>query len=167
MKVGELWIGVAGVAAVAAGVVVFATRGDAPAPVSPASVVQAPPREGDMIVYKSPTCGCCDGWVDHIRAAGFTVIERDTSDVGAVKDRLGVLPSLGSCHTAIVAGYVVEGHVPADDVIRLLEERPAIVGIAVPGMPAGSPGMESARPFVPYDVIAFDKNGRTNVFSRH
>jgi hypothetical protein len=169
MKVGELWIGVLGAAAVVAGVVVFANRGDAPASVLPPSVARASqePGPGDMVVYKSPTCGCCGLWVDHMRAAGFTVIERDTSDVGAVKDRLGVLPSLGSCHTAIVAGYVVEGHVPADDVIRLLEERPAIVGIAVPGMPAGSPGMESARPFVPYDVIAFDKNGRTNVFSRH
>jgi hypothetical protein len=130
-------------------------------------VVSAPPGPGDMVVYKSPTCGCCSGWIDHVRAAGFRVIARDTSDVGAVKRRLGVLPTLQSCHTAIIAGYAVEGHVPADAIQRLLEERPQIAGIAVPGMPAGSPGMESATPYVHYDVIAFDKDGRTSVFARY
>jgi hypothetical protein len=134
---------------------------------SPEPVLSAPPGPADVVVYKSPTCGCCDGWIDHMRAAGFRVIARDTSDVGAVKRRLGVLPTLGSCHTAIVSGYVVEGHVPADAVERLLEERPKIVGIAVPGMPAGSPGMEDARPHVSYEVIAFDAAGRTSVFARY
>lgn len=134
---------------------------------SPEPVVNAPPGPGDMVVYKSPTCGCCDGWIDHLRAAGFRVIPRDTSDVGAVKRRLGVLPTLESCHTATISGYVIEGHVPADAIVRLLEERPAIVGLAVPGMPAGSPGMESARPHVSYEVIAFDKEGRTQVYARY
>jgi hypothetical protein len=84
-----------------------------------------------------------------------------------VKRRLGVLPTLESCHTAVVAGYVIEGHVPADAIERLLEERPAIVGLAVAGMPAGSPGMEAAQPHVSYDVIAFDAQGRTSVFARY
>jgi hypothetical protein len=119
------------------------------------------------VVYKSPTCGCCDGWIEYLQGAGFRVIARDTTDVGAVKRRLGVLPSLESCHTATVAGYVVEGHVPSDAIERLLEERPAIVGIAVPGMPAGSPGMEGAQPYVSYDVIAWDARGRTSVFARY
>lgn len=127
----------------------------------------AAPGPADMVVYKSPTCGCCDGWIDHVRAAGFRVVPRDTKDVGEVKRRLGVLPTLTSCHTATIAGYVVEGHVPADAIERLLEERPAIVGIAVAGMPAGSPGMESATPFEHYDVIAFDNRGRTSVWARY
>lgn len=135
--------------------------------VQPVAFADAPPEAGDVVVYKSPTCGCCDGWVTHMRAAGFRVVSRDTSDVGAVKRRLGVLPTLQSCHTAIIGGYVVEGHVPADAITRLLAERPAIVGIAVPGMPAGSPGMESATPFEHYDVIAFDAAGRTSVFARY
>ena len=138
-------------------------------PATPATLeaAAAPPGPGDMVVYKSPTCGCCDGWIDHVRAAGFRVVPRDTKDVGEVKRRLGVLPMLTSCHTATIAGYVVEGHVPAGAIQRLLEERPAIVGIAVAGMPAGSPGMESATPFEHYDVIAFDKEGRTSVFARY
>lgn len=127
----------------------------------------APSSLGEIVVYKSPTCGCCDGWITHLRASGFAVTARDTSDVGAVKRRLGVLPTLESCHTAFVAGYVVEGHVPADAIARLLEERPPIVGIAVPGMPAGSPGMENAQPYVSYEVIAFDAQGRTSVFARY
>ena len=163
---GTLGVGIAAViiAVVWAGVVGLNGNG---ATRSPEPVESSPPGPGDIVVYKSPTCGCCDGWIDHMRAAGFRVIARDTSDVGAVKRRLGVLPTLGSCHTAIVAGYVVEGHVPADAVKRLLEERPKIVGIAVPGMPAGSPGMEDARPHVSYEVIAFDAAGRTSVFARY
>lgn len=152
------------IAAVWAGTTLSNDKTAAPAP---EPLTAAAPGPGDVVVYKSPTCGCCDGWIDHMRAAGFRVIARDTSDVGAVKRRLGVLPTLGSCHTAIVAGYVVEGHVPADAVERLLEERPKIVGIAVPGMPAGSPGMEDARPHVSYEVIAFDAAGRTSVFARY
>ena len=152
------------VAAVWAGAHAIAGK---PATPAPDAAVDASPGLADMIVYKSPTCGCCDGWIDHVRAAGFRVVPRDTKDVGEVKRRLGVLPTLTSCHTATIAGYVVEGHVPADAIERLLEERPAIVGIAVAGMPAGSPGMESATPFEHYDVIAFDSRGRTSVWARY
>ena len=119
-------------------------------------------------VYKSPTCGCCSKWVDHLREHKFTVRTTDTDQVDAVKNKHGVPTAARSCHTALVAGYVIEGHVPAADLQRLLKERPAIVGLAVAGMPVGSPGMEvSGRPADPYDVLSFDKNGRTAVFSRH
>jgi hypothetical protein len=119
-------------------------------------------------VYKSPTCGCCSKWVDHMRAASFTVRATDTDQVDAIKNKHGVPTALRSCHTALVAGYVLEGHVPAADVQRLLKERPAIAGLAVGGMPVGSPGMEDpVRRADPYDVIAFDKTGATSVFSRY
>lgn len=119
-----------------------------------------------VTVWKSPTCGCCSSWVDHMREKGFEVVTIDTSDVHAVKRVHGVAADLGSCHTATVGGYVLEGHVPAEDVRRLLAERPAIVGVAVPGMPMGSPGMEG--PFSQkYDVIAFDRSGRRSVFASH
>ncbi len=117
-----------------------------------------------MTVYKSPTCGCCTKWIDHLRAAGFPVTARDTSDLDAVKARYGVPRKLISCHTAIVRGYVIEGHVPADLIARLLAERPRIAGLAVPGMPANSPGMDlpsSER----YDVVAFDRTGVTSVYA--
>jgi hypothetical protein len=169
MRLGHGWIGVALAAAViAAAAIVASTTRDRPGSArTPAPALEAPPAPGDIVVYKSPTCGCCDSWIEHVRAAGFRVVARDTADVGAVKRRLGVLPSLESCHTAVLHGYVIEGHVPADDILRLLEERPAIVGLAVAGMPAGSPGMEATRPHVSYDVVAFDAKGRTSVFARH
>lgn len=167
MRLGDLWIGALVVGAVVAGVIVMTRPGSSRAAGATPPPAVATARLGDIVVYKSPTCGCCDGWIEHLRANGFQVVTRDTSDVGAVKDRLGVLPTLVSCHTAIVAGYVIEGHVPARDIVRLLEEKPKIVGLAVPGMPAGSPGMESAQPPVPYDVVAFDSLGRTSVWSRH
>lgn len=168
MRVGQgvLGLGLAAGIIAAVWVGVGALNGKSPKP-GPQPVAAAPPGPGDIVVYKSPTCGCCDAWIEHLRAARFTVVPRDTSDVGAVKRRLGVLPSLESCHTAVVGRYVVEGHVPADVIERLLEERPPIVGLAVPGMPAGSPGMEGARPHVPYDVIAFDSLGRTWVYARY
>lgn len=117
--------------------------------------------EGTRVtVYKSPTCGCCSDWVDHMREAGFDVTVEDVADLDAVKREHGVPGPLQSCHTAIVDGYVIEGHVPADLVARLLAERPADAwGIAVPGMPAGSPGMEQGGSRDPYDVILY--NART------
>ena len=119
-------------------------------------------------VYKSPTCGCCSKWVDHLREQKFTVRATDTDQVEAIKTKHGVPTAVRSCHTALVAGYVIEGHVPAADIQRLLKERPAVVGIAAGGMPVGSPGMEvPGRPAEPYDVVSFDKNGRTAVFSSH
>lgn len=121
-----------------------------------------------MTVYKSPSCGCCSKWVEHIESAGFTVKTRDLSDVTPKKNELGVPTRLRSCHTAKVGDYVVEGHVPAADVKRLLNERPEIAGLAVPGMPAGSPGMEvPGRPAQPYQVVAFDEGQIRGVFAQH
>ena len=117
-------------------------------------------------VYKSATCGCCSKWVDHLRAAGFTVEATNVPDVNLYKLEYGLPAQLASCHTAIVEGYVVEGHVPADDVIKMLRQQPAIKGIAVPGMPLGSPGMESPNP-ERYETIAFDADGKTTVFAVH
>lgn len=121
-----------------------------------------------VTVYKSPTCGCCTLWADHMAAAGFTVEAVDVADLDAVKRQLGVPRSLGSCHTAVVGEYVVEGHVPAADVKRLLAQKPEAAGLAVPGMPIGSPGMETpGRAPERYDVALFTRDGRATVFSRH
>ncbi|MFN2397775.1 MAG: DUF411 domain-containing protein [Gemmatimonadaceae bacterium] len=119
-----------------------------------------------MTVYKSPTCGCCTKWVEHLGKNGFRVTAIDREDMESIKKQHGVGDIVASCHTAIVEGYVVEGHVPAADVYRLLRERPAIAGLAVPGMPMGSPGMEGSRTDK-YDVIAFDRDGATRVFASH
>jgi hypothetical protein len=120
----------------------------------------------DMVVYKSPTCGCCDLWVDHVEESGFSVATVDLIEYDAMvakKREHGVDMDLGSCHTALIGGYVVEGHVPAHVIQRLLEERPPIRGIAVPGMPIGSPGMEGpgARP---YEVFAIARDGSRSVY---
>jgi len=124
--------------------------------------------ERTITIYKSPTCGCCRKWVDHVRAAGFVATVHDLEDVDPVKTREGVPKALQSCHTAITAGYVVEGHVPAADVLKLLRERPkGVRGVAVPGMPSGSPGMEMGGPADKYDVIAFGRDGSTRVFAKH
>ncbi|MGH7718582.1 MAG: DUF411 domain-containing protein [Gemmatimonadaceae bacterium] len=124
------------------------------------------PAAAKVTVYKDPNCGCCGRWVEHLRQNGFEVVARDTSDVDAIKKRYGVPDSLASCHTGIVGGYVIEGHVPAEDVARLLEEKPRVVGVAVPGMPIGSPGMEGARRDR-YRVVSFDRRGGTTVFATH
>jgi hypothetical protein len=113
-----------------------------------------------VTVYRSPTCGCCKGWEDHMRENGFTIESIETSALDAVKAEHGVPRPLQSCHTALVDGYVIEGHVPAEDIARLLRERPDVRGLAVPGMPSGSPGMESpGRAAQPYEVFAFDDAG--------
>ena len=114
-----------------------------------------------IVVAKDPNCGCCAGWVDHLRAAGFTAEVNDTPRVNAVKARLGVPPELASCHTAEVGGYVIEGNVPASAILRLLKEKPEAKGLAVPGMPTGSPGMEAeGTPPDTYDVILFAASGQ-------
>ena len=118
-----------------------------------------------VVVYKTPTCGCCSQWVSHLREAGFEVEANDLNDLSSIKNHYGVQRAFSSCHTAIVEGYVVEGHVPAEYVKRLLEERPDVAGLTVPGMPIGSPGMEGPNP-QPYNVFSFDKEGRTEVFAR-
>lgn len=117
-------------------------------------------------VYKSPSCGCCGAWVEHLRQAGFAVRTHDVNDVPAARQRLGMPERLGSCHTAKVGGYVVEGHVPAADIQRLLKEQPKAIGLAVPSMPPGSPGMESPKP-VPYDTLLVRTGGETTVFAKH
>lgn len=121
-----------------------------------------------MVVTKDPSCGCCRAWAEHVRAAGFPVEIVESASVARLKARLGVPQDLAGCHTAEVGGYVVEGHVPAADVQRLLKERPAVAGIAVPGMPIGSPGMEvPGMKAQAFDVIAFTKQGTTRVFASH
>lgn len=126
----------------------------------------APVEAEEVTVYKSPWCECCGGWVEHMEASGFDVTVREVEDLDPVRAEHGVTDELMSCHTAVVDGYVVEGHVPAADVRRLLEERPDAKGLTAPGMPGGSPGMESA-PKEPYAVLLFDADGDTQVFSRH
>lgn len=116
------------------------------------------------LVYKTPTCGCCNGWIDHLEAAGFAVEARDVRDIVSIKQDAGVPVSLSSCHTALIDGYVVEGHVPIDEVKRLLAERPEVAGIAVPGMPIGSPGMEGPNP-QPYQIVSFTHDGATAVYA--
>jgi hypothetical protein len=108
-------------------------------------------------VSKDPNCGCCTGWVEHLRNNGFTATVANTADMQVVKARLGVPEKLASCHTAEIAGYVIEGHVPAHAINRLLAEKPKARGLAVPGMPIGSPGMEGGRPEV-YEVILFGES---------
>jgi len=121
-----------------------------------------------MTVHKHPACGCCSVWIAHMREAGFAVTERNVEDMGPIKHAAGVPATLGSCHTAEVDGYFVEGHVPAADVLRLLRERPQALGIAVPGMPTGSPGMEHPDGHVqPYTVSLVLADGSTREFSRH
>jgi hypothetical protein len=117
-------------------------------------------------VFKSPTCGCCAIWVDHFRESGFQVDVTEQADMAPVKQRFGIAPQHASCHTAVVNGYIVEGHVPAADIARLLEERPKIKGLVLPGMPIGSPGMEGPSP-ERYDVLALDASGATRVFATH
>ncbi len=118
-------------------------------------------------VYKTPTCGCCSLWLDHLREHGFEVRFTDLNDLGPLKAKHGVPGTMHSCHTGLVDGYVIEGHVPAQDVHRLLKERPGVAGLAVPGMPIGSPGMEVGTQIQPYNVIAFDKDGNGRVFASY
>lgn len=131
------------------------------------AAVNLPASAADAVdVYKSPYCGCCEKWVEHLQQAGFAVRTHDVNDVPAARQRLGMPERLGSCHTAKVAGYVVEGHVPAADIQRLLKEKPKAIGLAVPSMPPGSPGMESPKP-VPYNTLLVQAGGVTTVFAKH
>jgi hypothetical protein len=121
------------------------------------------------MVYKTPTCGCCSVWVEHLRANGFQVEAKDVSadQVRAVSKAAGLPDDGVSCHTAKIGNYVVEGHVPASDIHRMLKEKPAIAGIAAPGMPMGSPGMDQGGAKEAYDVVAFTKDGKMSVFAKH
>jgi hypothetical protein len=128
------------------------------------SMAQAPPSRFE--VYKTPTCGCCGAWIAHLRSAGFDGHATDVEDLDPIKNRLGVAAELRSCHTAMIDGYVIEGHVPAREIVRLLRERPRASGLAVPGMPIGSPGMEMGDQREPYQVILFSASSRT-VYARY
>ena len=162
----------------------FATTGcnAAPAPEAPtAAAVTAPTAAGatdaparvdatlaSILVHKTPTCGCCGAWVEHLREAGFAVEVQDHDDLGPTKERLGVPYGKGSCHTAEVTGYIVEGHVPAADIKRLLAEKPDARGLVLPGMPIGSPGMESPDGTVqPYTVELVQRDGSTRAWASH
>ena len=151
-----VFLGVVALVAVAGGLVMFQGAGAEPTTIQ---------------VYKTPTCGCCEKWIDHLREAGFSVTSTDLPDLASLKATNGVPSALASCHTAMVEGYVVEGHVPARDIERLLAERPAVAGLAVPGMPMGSPGMEhpDASRHETYAVLAFggDAAGHPRVFAQH
>ena len=125
---------------------------------------QNPSKADHIVVYKSPNCGCCQEWVNHLKENGFSVEVHDQNDMNPIKIDRGVPRHLQSCHTAELDGYVVEGHVPADLIIRLLQERPQVKGLAVAGMPMGSPGMEGPRKD-PYQVLTFQENGRTSVYA--
>lgn len=118
-------------------------------------------------VFKSPSCGCCGAWVDHLKEAGFTVRVVEVDDTTVTRKRYGLPDKFGSCHTGIVNGYVVEGHVPATEIKRLLTAKPVAIGLSVPGMPVGSPGMEYGERKDPYDVFLIDKGGRETVFAHY
>lgn len=124
------------------------------------------PKKPTITVYKDPNCGCCKNWIEHLIKHGYRVDAKDTPDMPQIKNTLGVPGSLTSCHTAVVEGYLIEGHVPAADIDRLLATKPRVKGLAVPGMPMGSPGMEGGTK-QHYQVIAFDKGGKTRVFASY
>jgi hypothetical protein len=128
--------------------------------------IRATSARPPVTVYKSPTCGCCRDWVTHMEKSGFTITAHDQNDMDAIKDHYGVPSGVRSCHTALVGSYVIEGHVPAADIDRLLKEQPKVAGLAVPGMVMGSPGMEGGMS-KPYLVEAFQKSGSTTTFASH
>lgn len=123
-------------------------------------------QQAEVKVYKSPWCGCCKGWIAHLQSNGFAVTSEDHENMDPIKAQLGVPERLHSCHTAVVNGYVIEGHVPADDIKRLLTEGPQAVGLSAPGMPAGSPGMETGGEKDAYQVILFGQDGM-KVWAQH
>lgn len=133
---------------------------------SQATLVSDEIADMTVTVYKSPACGCCESWIEHLREAGFEVEVEDTNDLATVKAEAGVPAGLQSCHTATAGDYVFEGHIPVEDIVSFLEEKPDALGLAVPGMPIGSPGMEQGDRVDPYDVILFDESG-TRVYRSH
>ena len=121
----------------------------------------------EITVYRSPTCGCCGKWIDHMKQNNFNVKDNIVDDMESIKAKYGVPKEMASCHTAIVDGYVVEGHVPAADVMKLLKTKPKVTGLAVPGMVTGSPGMEMGGRVDPYDVMSFDKEKHFQIFNHY
>lgn len=152
----------AGVMLAAVAAALIAAIGDGWRPFRPA------PTGPVVVVYRDPQCRCCMRWIESLRDQDFEVEEHVTPDLAPVRQRAGVPESLKSCHTVLVDSYVIEGHVPAEDIRRLLREKPAVLGLAVPGMPGASPGMESySEDRSPYEVILFGAEGARGVFARH
>ena len=133
---------------------------------TPSASDSAAPKKPVITVYKDPNCGCCKNWVEHLIKHGYTVSTKDTRGMNEIKRTLGVPPKVEACHTGLVNGYLIEGHVPAADIDRLLKQKPRVAGLAVPGMPMGSPGMEGPRT-QHYEVLSFERNGKTRVFASH
>ncbi|ART80563.1 DUF411 domain-containing protein [Oceanisphaera avium] len=129
------------------------------------SLLAAPVLAASLTVYKSPSCGCCEDWVSHMQEEGFVVKVIDRDNMLPIKQQAEVSPALASCHTAFIEGYVIEGHVPSADVRQLLETKPQVRGLTIPGMPQSAPGMDI--PGTPYEVLSFDEQGQTQVFSRY
>ena len=136
------------------------TGASRPAPVDAAA------KEPTITVYKDASCGCCKSWIEHLVKHGYRVDAKDSPDMTEIKRTLGVPERLDACHTAVVNGYLIEGHVPAADIARLLKTKPKVAGLAVPGMPMGSPGMEGPRT-QHYEVLSFDKAGKTKIFASY
>jgi hypothetical protein len=131
------------------------------------SLAEATAPDTPITVYKTPTCGCCKAWVDHLNKSGFKATTHDLNDLSETKDTLGVPDALRSCHTAVIGRFVIEGHVPADLIRKLVAEKPSnVLGLAVPGMPAGSPGMEVPGRKDAYDVIAFTRSGKRTIYAK-
>ena len=131
----------------------------------PTEKLQATPM--DIVVYRSPTCGCCSKWLAHLKTHGFNVHDNVLEDMQHIKDKYGINNSLASCHTAIIDGYIVEGHVPANDIKAMLLKKPEIKGLAVPGMVVGTPGMEMGDKKTPFNVVAFDKDGQITLYKAY
>ena len=130
-------------------------------------VVLAQESAPELVVYRSPGCSCCGKWLEHMQQNGFNVKSVMSDDMQAVKEKYGIPDKLASCHTATVNGYIVEGHIPAEDVKKLLQTKPKVVGIAAPNMPLGSPGMEVGGQKQTYQVMTFDEQGKIGVFAEH
>jgi hypothetical protein len=126
-----------------------------------------PSKSSEINVYRDPSCSCCGGWIEHLAAQGFQPTSIATSDMEKLKQQYGVPEDFASCHTAVIDKYVIEGHVPVEDIKRLLVEKPNVAGIAVPGMPIGTPGMENGDRKDSFTVFSFDKQGKTAAFNRY
>lgn len=130
-------------------------------------IVHAQTTKDSMLVYKSPTCGCCTSWLNHMKSAGFNTLIKDSKNLNAIKDRLGITPKNQACHSAIFQGYVFEGHIPSNVIQNFLMNRPSnVIGLAVPAMPVGSPGMDTAEAFSPYHVLLLKKDGSSEKYAK-
>jgi hypothetical protein len=157
-------LGVVSLCALAFGLAANAEHSEAGAQPPAAAAAEALSK---VMVSKSPTCGCCEAWIGHLEQYGFQVTARNVDNMNSIKERVGVPFGMGSCHTAEVGGYFIEGHVPAEEIKRLLAERPRAKGLTVPGMPVGSPGMEHGDHVDPYKVYLVHEDGSTSVYAEY